>query len=250
MDSAIESHPLKITAIGRFKKFNKIRLHHEGTHTLILCGIIFVLVNILCYVLFRLAIPFYAVLATTTVVYIILVNFFRCPIRFFNGDTEGLVIAPADGTIVVLEETLENEYFHDKRIMVSIFMSLLNVHANWFPVDGVIKMVKHEDGNFHKAWLPKASLENERSTVIIETPQGDNIIVRQVAGAMARRIVSYAHENDECYIDEHLGFIKFGSRVDLFLPLDSEICVKQGQKTVGDTTIIAKLPVRNGKSTD
>lgn len=190
MDSAIESHPLKITAIGRFKKFNKIRLHHEGTHTLVLCGIIFVLVNILCYVLFRLTIPFYAVLATTTVVYIILVNFFRCPIRFFNGDTEGLVIAPADGTIVVLEETLENEYFHDKRIMVSIFMSLLNVHANWFPVDGVIKMVKHEDGNFHKAWLPKASLENERSTVIIETPQGDNIIVRQVAGAMARRITT------------------------------------------------------------
>ncbi len=189
---------------------------------------------------------FYGILAIALIIYTILVNFFRCPIRFFNGDTEGLVIAPADGKIVVLEEVVENEYFHDKRIMVSIFMSLLNVHANWFPVDGYIKMVKHEDGNFHKAWLPKASLENERSTVIIETPQGDDILVRQVAGAMARRIVSYAHEKDECYIDEHLGFIKFGSRVDLYLPLGSEICVKLGQKTVGDTTIIAKLPVRNG----
>ena len=189
---------------------------------------------------------FYGILAIALIIYTILVNFFRCPIRFFNGDTEGLVIAPADGKIVVLEEVVENEYFHDKRIMVSIFMSLLNVHANWFPVDGYIKMVKHENGNFHKAWLPKASLENERSTVIIETPQGDDILVRQVAGAMARRIVSYAHEKDECYIDEHLGFIKFGSRVDLYLPLGSEICVKLGQKTVGDTTIIAKLPVRNG----
>lgn len=189
---------------------------------------------------------FYGILAVALIIYTILVNFFRCPIRFFNGDTEGLVIAPADGKIVVLEEVVENEYFHDRRIMVSIFMSLLNVHANWFPVDGYIKMVKHEDGNFHKAWLPKASLENERSTVIIETPQGDDILVRQVAGAMARRIVSYAHEKDECYIDEHLGFIKFGSRVDLYLPLGSEICVKLGQKTVGDTTIIAKLPVHNG----
>lgn len=199
-----------------------------------------------CYLLLGTSHIFYGILVIAAIIYTILVNFFRCPIRFFNGDTEGLVIAPADGKIVVLEEVLENEYFNDKRIMVSIFMSLLNVHANWFPVDGFIKTVKHEDGNFHKAWLPKASLENERSTVIIETPQGDDILVRQVAGAMARRIVSYAHEGDECYIDEHLGFIKFGSRVDLYLPLGSEICVKLGQKTVGDTTIIAKLPVHNG----
>ena len=131
-------------------------------------------------------------------------------------------------------------------VYIPIFMSLLNVHANWFPVDGHIKSVKHEDGNFHKAWLPKASLENERSTIIIETPEGHNIRVRQVAGAMARRIVSYAHENDQCYIDEHLGFIKFGSRVDMYLPLGSEILVSLGQKTPGDTTIIAKLPKNNG----
>ena len=211
-----------------------------------MCGIIYVLVNTLVYSLCKLTIPFYLALAITSTIYIILFNFFRCPIRFFNGDTERLVIAPADGTIVVLEETMENEYFHDKRIMVSIFMSLWNVHANWFPVDGIIKMVKHEDGNFHQAWLPKASVENERSTVIIETPQGDDILVRQIAGAMARRIVSYAHEGDECYIDEQLGFIKFGSRVDMYLPLDSELLVKQGQKTTGDMTIIAKLPERNG----
>ena len=221
-------------------------MHHEGTHTLVFSGLFLFALLMVCWFLFGATHIFYAILALAVIVYTIMVNFFRCPIRFFNGDTEGLVIAPADGKIVVLEEVQENEYFHDKRIMVSIFMSLLNVHANWFPVDGHIKSVKHEDGNFHKAWLPKASLENERSTIIIETPEGPNILVRQVAGAMARRIVSYAHENDQCYIDEHLGFIKFGSRVDMYLPLGSEILVSLGQKTTGDTTIIAKLPKNNG----
>lgn len=176
-----------------------------------------------------------------------MVNFFRCPIRYFNHDTENLVVAPADGKVVVIEEVFENEYFNDKRIMISIFMSLLNVHANWFPVDGFVKLVKHEDGNFHKAFLPKASIENERSTVVIQTPQSGDILVRQIAGAMARRIVSYARENEECYIDEHLGFIKFGSRVDIYLPLNSEVCVKLKQKTIGDNTIIAKLPKTNAQ---
>ena len=125
--------------------------------------------------------------------------------------------------------------------MVSIFMSLFNVHANWIPVDGTIKMVKHHDGNFYKAWLPKASIENERSTIVIETPDGVEILARQIAGAMARRIVTYARENEECFIDEHMGFIKFGSRVDLFLPLGTKVEVKMGQKTIGNETIIAKL---------
>ena len=120
-------------------------------------------------------------------------------------------------------------------------MSLTNVHANWFPVDGIVKKVEHQDGNFHKAWLPKASIENERSTVVIETLDGQEVLVRQVAGAMARRIVTYAEEGDHCFIDEHMGFIKFGSRVDTYLPLGTEICVKFGDKTTGDETVIARL---------
>lgn len=176
------------------------------------------------------------------VVYCIVLNFYRCPIRYLNvEDPEKLVVAPADGKIVVIEEVDHAPYFNDKRMMVSIFMSLWNVHANWFPVDGKVKFVKHVDGNYHKAWLPKASEENEHSDVMITTPDGVDILCRQIAGAVARRIVTYAKEGEECYIDEHLGFIKLGSRVDVYLPVGTEICVKMGQSTTGDQTIIAKL---------
>ena len=120
-------------------------------------------------------------------------------------------------------------------------MSLVNVHANWYPVDGIVKQVSHQNGKFMKAWLPKASSDNERSTIIIETPEGVEIMTRQIAGAMARRIVTYASPGEDCYIDEHLGFIKFGSRVDVYLPLGTEILVKLGQTTTGNQTIIAKL---------
>ena len=174
-------------------------------------------------------------------VYGIVVNFFRCPKRYFDGDTEKIVVAPADGKVVVIEEVMEDEYFHDRRLMVSIFMSLFNVHANWFPVDGKVKFVNHFNGNYHKAWLPKASEENERADIMLETPEGTEILCRQVAGAVARRIVTYAKADEDCYIDEHLGFIKFGSRVDIYLPLGTEICVKMGQATTGDKTVIAKL---------
>ena len=162
-------------------------------------------------------------------------------IRYYNGDTEKMVVAPADGRIVVIEETEENEYFHDKRLMISIFMSPLNVHANWFPVDGKVKFVHHQNGNYHKAWLPKASEENEHADIMITTPDGQDILVRQIAGAMARRIVTYAKDGEECYIDEHLGFIKLGSRVDVFLPLDTEVLCRMDQPTTGDQTVIAKL---------
>ena len=147
----------------------------------------------------------------------------------------------ADGRIVVVEEAEENTYFHDKRLMISIFMSPLNVHANWFPIDGKVKFVKHFNGNYHKAWLPKASEENEHADIMITTPEGGDILVRQIAGAVARRIVTYAKEGEECYIDEHMGFIKLGSRVDVFLPLTAKACVTMDQPTVGDQTIIAKL---------
>lgn len=204
-------------------------------------ALVVVVLNALAFWAAGLSFWSFLVLAATLVAYGIAVNFFRCPIRLFGGEIENTVVAGADGKVVVVEEVEENEYFHDRRIMVSIFMSLTNVHANWFPVEGFVKLVEHQNGNFHKAWLPKASMENERTTVVIETPAGEEVLVRQIAGAVARRIVTYARPDEECYIDEHLGFIKFGSRVDVFLPLTAEVKVKLGQATTGNQTVIAKL---------
>ncbi len=229
--------------MGRIKRIKKPRLHSEGRATLQIGFVVLLLVNVLVYYGFHniSMIPFYVVASISVVLYAIVVNFFRCPIRIFDGETQNIAVAAADGKVVVIEEVDENEYFHDRRIMVSIFMSVTNVHANWYPVEGIVKKVEHHNGNFHKAWLPKASTENERSTIVIETPQGQEVLVRQVAGAVARRIVTYAQRDEECYIDEHLGFIKFGSRVDVYLPLDSEILVKLGQATIGNQTIVARL---------
>lgn len=227
--------------MGRLKRLKKIRIHREGTHTLIGSLILILAVNFALYFGLKCKVPFYVAAVASLAVYGILVNFFRCPIRLFGQDTEKVVVAPADGKVVVIEEVDENEYFHDRRLMISIFMSLVNVHANWYPVDGTIKKVSHQNGKFLKAWLPKASTDNERSTVVIETPEGVEIMARQIAGAMARRIVTYAEPGEECYIDEHMGFIKFGSRVDVYLPLGTEVCVRMGQLTIGNQTIIAKL---------
>ncbi|WP_294589402.1 phosphatidylserine decarboxylase family protein [uncultured Bacteroides sp.] len=227
--------------MGRLKRLKKIRIHREGTHTLAGSLLLLLIVNAAFYFGLECKIPFYIVAAVSLVVYGILVNFFRCPIRLFGQDTEKVVVAPADGKIVVIEEVEENDYFHDRRIMISIFMSLVNVHANWYPVDGTVKKVWHKNGKFMKAWLPKASTDNEQSTVVIETPEGVEIMARQIAGAMARRIVTYAEAGEECYIDEHMGFIKFGSRVDVYLPLGTEVLVKLGQLTTGNQTVIAKL---------
>ncbi len=228
----------------RLRKLKKIRLHHEGTSTLILGFIVYAILNALVYYWAGSCCPMasYIFFGITTIIYLVVVNFFRCPIRHYEeSDTEGLIIAPADGKIVVIEEVEENEYFHDRRLMVSIFMSLFNVHANWVPCDGKVKLVRHHDGRFKAAWLPKASTENERSTVVIESSTGQEILVRQVAGAMARRIVTYLQEGEECEIDEHMGFIKFGSRVDIYLPIGTKVNVELGQRTTGNETIIARL---------
>lgn len=225
----------------RIKKIKNIRLHHEGDDLLIVGLAAMVLFGIILWFDFDNKIPFYTFLILLGIPYCIAVNFFRCPIRRFEGDTEGIIVAPADGKIVVVEEVFEDKYFHEKRQMVSIFMSLFNVHANWFPCDGTVDEVHHFNGNFHKAWLPKASEENERSEIIITADNGQKILCRQVAGAVARRIVTYAKPMDDCNIDEHLGFIKFGSRVDLYLPLDAKIDVTMGQATTGNVTVIGHL---------
>ena len=227
--------------MGRLKRLKKIRIHREGTHTLAGSLVLILAVNTALYFGLECKVPFYVVAVISLIVYGILVNFFRCPIRLFGQETEKVVVAPADGKIVVIEEVENAPYFNDRRLMISIFMSLWNVHANWFPVDGKVKFVKHEDGKFMKAWLPKASEENEHADTMITTPEGVDVLCRQIAGAVARRIVTYAKEGEECYIDEHLGFIKLGSRVDVYLPLGTEVCVKMGQSTTGDQTIIAKL---------
>jgi phosphatidylserine decarboxylase len=226
----------------RIKKLKKIRIHREGTDTLVWSFVIIAAIALILWRYVDTKIPFWAFVVIFGSVYAVVLNFFRCPIRYNSEeDTEKLVVAPADGKIVVIEEVEENVYFHEKRLMISIFMSLFNVHANWFPVDGKVKYVHHQNGNYHKAWLPKASEENEHADIIITTPEGVDILCRQIAGAVARRIVTYAKEGEECFIDEHLGFIKFGSRVDVYLPIDSEVCVKMGQSTTGDLTTIANL---------
>jgi phosphatidylserine decarboxylase len=226
----------------KIKKLKKIRIHREGNNTLFYGGIALAAIALLLWRVFDTKIPFWCFMVVFGIVYGVVINFFKCPIRYFaSEDTDNIVVAPADGRIVVIEEVEENEYFHDRRLMVSIFMSLFNVHANWFPVDGRVKFVRHQNGNYHKAWLPKASLENEHADVMITTPEGVDVLCRQIAGAVARRIITYAKEGEECFIDEHLGFIKFGSRVDVYLPLGTEVCVKMGQATTGDLTVIAKL---------
>ena len=206
-----------------------MRIHREGTSILVVSLIIFLLLNSLSWYFVPCKIFNILLLGGSLFIYLMMVNFFRSPKRVFPyDDVEKLVVAPADGKVVVIEEVFEPDHFKDKRRMISIFMSPLNVHANWYPVEGVVKRVGHQSGKFMKAWLPKASTENERSLVVIETPEGTEILVRQIAG-------------EECFIDQHMGFIKFGSRVDVYLPLDAEICVELEQKTIGDETIIAKL---------
>ena len=228
--------------IEKLKRIRKMRIHREGTSILVVSLIVFLLLNTLCWYFVPCDIFNIILSGFSLFIYLMMVNFFRSPKRVFpSDDVEKIVVAPADGKVVVIEEVFEPDHFKDKRIQLSIFMSPLNVHANWYPVDGVVKRVEHQDGKHMKAWLPKASTDNERSLVVIETPEGTEILVRQIAGAMARRIVTYAEAGEECFIDQHMGFIKFGSRVDVYLPLDTEICVDLEQKTVGNETIIAKL---------
>lgn len=226
----------------RIRKLKDYRIHSEGRGILITSFVIFALINApLWYFFPQNIITNSVVSAFSLVLYLLMVNFFRSPKRIFPGDVENVVVAPADGKVVVIEKVFEPDHFKDERIQVSIFMSPMNVHANWYPVDGKIIRSEHQKGKFHKAWLPKASTENERSLVVIRMEDGREILVRQIAGAMARRIVTYAAAGEECFIDQHMGFIKFGSRVDLYLPLDADIKVVLDQKTVGNETIIANL---------
>jgi len=172
--------------------------------------------------------------------FIFIVRFFRNPIRSVQADPSAL-ISPADGKVVVIDEVTETEYFNDRRIQVSIFMSPNNVHKNWYPTDGDIKYYRHHPGKFLVAWHPKSSELNERTTVVIKRNDGTEILLRQIAGAVAQRISCYAEENKVIQQGEELGFIKFGSRVDIFLPLGTKINVQKEQKVQGCIDVIASL---------
>ncbi|MCE5225646.1 MAG: phosphatidylserine decarboxylase family protein [Porphyromonadaceae bacterium] len=218
-----------------------MKVHREGTGILLTLFTILFVVNVALYYSSGKSTLFYAVCCLSSIFFLLVLNFFRSPFRRFPYDSEGLVIAPADGTIVAIEEVMENEILHEKRLQVSIFMSVFNVHANWFPVNGTVKHVSHNNGRFMAAYLPKSSTENERSAVVVTTKDGVDILARQIAGAMARRIVTYAKAGEKCHVDEQMGFIKFGSRVDIYLPLGTEVLVEMDQKVTGNQTPIARL---------
>lgn len=222
----------------------KVKIHHEGNNIIVVLLLILMMVNATAYVIMPYKIISYIFLAISAVLFLCVVNFFRSPRRRFRGDTSDAVVSSVDGRVVALEETYEDEYLHANVIQLSVFMNVFNVHANWVPVQGEVKYVKHHSGRFMSAWLPKASTENERSTVVISTPTGHDILVRQIAGAVARRIVTYLEPDETVGVDQHLGFIKFGSRVDIYLPLDTEIFVKIGDRTTGGVTLIARLKQR------
>lgn len=219
-----------------------MKVHKEGTGLLLTLFTVLFIVNVALYHTSGRGMLFYSAGFVSLVLFLLVLNFFRSPARHFPFDSEGMVIAPADGTIVAIEEVMENEILHEKRLQVSIFMSIFNVHANWFPVDGTVKSVSHQKGRFMAAYLPKSSTENERSAVVITTRGGHDILARQIAGAMARRIVTYAKAGEPCTVNEQMGFIKFGSRVDVYLPLGSEVIVKMDQKVTANQTVIARLP--------
>ena len=178
------------------------------------------------------------ILSVQIILFILTVSFFRIPKRVFE-QKDGLIYSPCDGKIVVIEETQENEYFKDNRIQISIFMSPLNIHNNLYPISGIIEYSKYHDGKFLVAWNPKSSTDNERNSVVIKNNKIE-ILCRQIAGAVARRIVTYAKNRDTVKACEELGFIKFGSRVDVFLPIGTKITTRLNQEVKGGISILAK----------
>ena len=211
-------------------------LHKEGKVTLTIEILVFSLFNYLAYTFANEYIACFTTVITGFL-FIMTLNFFRIPKRNFERK-EGVVYAPCDGKVVVIEETTENEFYKDKRIQVSIFMSPLNVHNQVYPISGNVKYTKYHPGKFLVAWHPKASTENERSTVVVENDK-ISILFRQIAGAVARRIMTYSTVDEKATVADEFGFIKFGSRVDLFFPIGTKINTQIEEKVTGGQSIIA-----------
>ena len=215
-----------------------MRLHREGYTIIFITTLVLVVLNVGIQWLLGEGLVSQIILGLSLLFFIMVVQFFRNPSRN-TPQGEGLIIAPADGKVVVIENVEEGEYFKDQRKQISIFMSPVNVHVNRAPVTGKGLYQKYFPGKYLVAWHPKSSTENERTTVVMEE-NGKQILFRQIAGALARRIVCYAKPGQAYTKGDEYGFIKFGSRIDLYLPLDAEILVSLDQKTVGGETIIAK----------
>jgi phosphatidylserine decarboxylase len=215
-----------------------MKIHREGYKILGLLALLLAFVNYFIFAFFPKILLFSEI--TSFVVFTLILQFFRNPNREIFIADNNIIYAPADGKIVVIEETKEVEYFGDKRLQVSIFMSPTNVHVNRNPIGGTVNYFKYHPGKYMVAWHPKSSTENERTTVVIGTGNGE-ILLRQIAGAVAKRIVNYLEIGDEVEQGTDFGFIKFGSRVDLFLPLNANIEVEIGQKVKGNRTVIARI---------
>jgi phosphatidylserine decarboxylase len=215
-----------------------LRIHKEGKKMIGLVAITSMMICVGVYLTFPDA--FWYVYAALFMCWVAIVQFFRNPLREIKVADSNIIYAPCDGKICVMEEVVESEYFHAKRLQISIFMSPTNVHVNRNPVSGTVNYFKYHHGKYLVAWHPKSSLENERTTVVYGM-DGAEILMRQIAGAVAKRISTYVHVGDEVAQGADMGFIKFGSRVDLFLPLDAKIEVTMGQKVKGNQTIIGRL---------
>ncbi|MEQ1744010.1 MAG: phosphatidylserine decarboxylase family protein [Saprospiraceae bacterium] len=216
-----------------------MRLHREGFAILIAVTLFLLLLNVALRLLGSLY--FWPVLVLSLIIFGLVAQFFRNPVRIIPVKDDHLVYAPADGRVCVIEEVFEGEYFKDKRLQVSIFMSPLNVHVNRNPVGGTVRYFRYHAGKYLVAWHPKSSTENERTTVVYDTGDGQ-ILMRQIAGAVAKRIKWYVTEGDQVEQGNEMGFIKFGSRVDLFLPINTKINVAMNQHVRGNLDVIAKLP--------
>ncbi|MCX2472866.1 phosphatidylserine decarboxylase family protein [Pedobacter sp. MC2016-05] len=216
-------------------------IHKEGYTTIAITILLIFLINaVVDYRYYDMTWLRWFIYIFSASLFIIVLQFFRNPSRSFSAG-EDMVICPADGKVVVIEETEEGEYFKDKRLQVSIFMSPVNVHINRNPISGVVKFFKYHPGKYLAAWNPKSSTENERTTTVVEHANGTPVLFRQIAGALARRIVWYVKEGDQVKQTEQFGFIKFGSRVDVFLPVGTKVNVELNQVVKGGITTLATL---------
>jgi phosphatidylserine decarboxylase len=216
-----------------------VRIHREGYTSLALIGSMIAVLNLIALIMSPRRV-FWLIFSFSTLIFGFFTQFFRNPMRY-PPSSEGCIISPADGTVVAIEKIYESEYFHEERMKISIFMSVVSVHLNRVPINGKVIFYRYHPGKYLMAFHPKSSELNERNTTVIETDKGERILIRQIAGILARRICYYLREGQDVIAGQELGFIKFGSRCDVFLPLDATINVTINQKVKGSETILAKL---------
>lgn len=216
-----------------------MKIHKAGRH-IIYAGISMILLLLMCYVFFAVHLWWINVIVYTTLLVLaaLIIRFFRVPYRIINNVDNG-VLSPADGTVISVDPAYEYEYLKDERIKISIFMSVNNVHVNSYPMDGTIEYICYHPGRYFVAKKPKSSVDNEHNTIVVSRNQYEKVMFRQIAGFIARRIISYPVVGDEVLQGEEVGMIKFGSRVDVFLPLDAHVAVSKGDKVVSKKTVIA-----------